>query len=75
MLKQAFQRLLTNVTSKRFITLMIATWFVYEGIDIDPNWLLLSGFYIGIDTLKKEGVLNALSLRIQAKKNSLESSS
>jgi hypothetical protein len=54
---------------------MIATWFVYEGIDIDPNWLLLSGFYIGIDTLKKEGVLNALSLRIQAKKNSLESSS
>jgi hypothetical protein len=75
MLKQAFQKLLTNVTSKRFITLMIATWFVYEGIDIDPNWLLLSGFYIGIDTLKKEGVLNALSLRIQAKKNSLESSS
>ena len=56
-----FKKLVTIATSKRFITLMIATWFVYKNVTIDPNWLLLAGFFIGIDTLQNNQVFTALA--------------
>ena len=63
-LANAYKKMATNLTSKRFITLAIATWFVYTGTDINPNWLLLAGFYIGIDYAKHEGILKALAVMI-----------
>lgn len=61
MIKQIIKKLLQNLTSKRFITLMIATWFVYKGIAIDTNWLILAGFYVGVDTAQNHGVFTAFS--------------
>lgn len=61
MFQKALQKTLINITSKRFITLMIATWFQYSGIDIDPNWLVLAGFYIGVDTMRNDGLFSAFS--------------
>lgn len=55
------QKVVENATSKRFITLMIATWFVYKGIPIDGNWLVLAGVYIGLDTANNAGVFSALA--------------
>lgn len=70
-LLSGFKKLVTIATSKRFLTLMVATWFVYEGKAIDPNWLLLAGFFIGIDTLQNNQVFIALAeyLKTVKKKN------
>lgn len=67
-LKKAVIKLIENFTSKRFITLGIATWFVYLGIKIDPNWLMLAGFYIGVDTAKNEGVFTAFAQFLKNKR-------
>ena len=70
--RQAFmngaKKLISICTSKRFITLMIATWFVYREIAIDPNWLLLAGFYIGIDTAHNNGIFQAFSEYLKNRK-------
>lgn len=58
---KAIDKLMQNLTSKRFITLMIATWFVYKGIAIDTNWMLLAGFYVGVDTIQNHGVFAAFA--------------
>jgi hypothetical protein len=60
------EKLIENATSKRFIVLMIATWFVYQKIPIDGNWLVLAGAYIGLDTINKAGILTSLSDKIKA---------
>ncbi len=60
-LKKAGKRATVFLTSKRFIVLMIATWFVYKGIDIDPNWMYLAGFFISIDTLQNHNVFSAFA--------------
>jgi len=54
--------------SKRFITLMIATWFVYAKVKIDPNWLILAGFYIGVDTMQNNGLFGAFADYVKNKK-------
>lgn len=56
------------ITSKRFIVLMIATWFVYRKLTIDPNWLMLAGFYISVDTLQNHEVFSALATWIKSPK-------
>lgn len=61
LLKKSIAKVLTFSTSKRFIVLMIATWFVYKKVTIDPYWILLAGFFIGIDTLQNHGFFMALS--------------
>lgn len=60
------KKLVQNSTSKRFIVLMIATWFVYRQIPIDGNWLVLAGAYIGLDTINKAGVFGALADKIKS---------
>lgn len=67
-LKKAVVKLIENLSSKRFITLGIATWFVYAGIEIDPNWLMLAGFYIGVDYAKNEGVFAAFAEFLKMKR-------
>ncbi len=68
LLQKSVAKVLTISTSKRFIVLMIATWFVYKRVPIDPYWILLSGFFIGIDTLQNHGFFNALSEYIKTVK-------
>jgi len=67
-LLESSKRVFTAVTSKRFIVLMIATWFVKEEIAIDANWLWLAGFYIGIDTAQNHGVFSAFADFLKNKK-------
>ncbi len=67
-LTKSSDKLIKIATSKRFITLMIATWFVYQKIPIDGNWLLLAGFYIGIDTAHNNGVFAAYAEYLKTKK-------
>lgn len=71
MIKKFIEKMLENISSKRFITLMIATWFVFEGLAIDANWILLAGFYMGVDTAKNEGVFAAFNefLKLRGAKN------
>ena len=64
----AYRKVVESVTSKRFTVLMIATWFVYKGIPIDGNWLLLAAVYIGLDTAHKAGVLSALAESLKGEK-------
>ncbi len=66
------KKLVENATSKRFIVLMIATWFVYKQIPIDGNWLILAGAYIGLDTINKAGILTSLSTKIKSNINTLK---
>ena len=57
----AIEKLFEILVSKRFITLMIATWFVYKDIDISTGWLALAGFYIGVDTMQNNGVFHGFA--------------
>ncbi len=61
----AYRKAVENITSKRFTVLMIATWFVYKGIAIDGNWMILAAAYIGMDTAHKAGVLAALADKLR----------
>jgi len=67
-IEQSSAKFLQILTSKRFLTLMIATWFVYREIKIDPNWLLLAGFFIGLDTVNNNGVFSAFAEYLRNKK-------
>jgi len=60
-LLEAAKKIITSLTSKRFLVLMLATWFVFKDIKIDPNWLILAGFFIGIDTMQNNQVFTALA--------------
>jgi len=62
------KKILEIATSKRFITLMIATWFVFKRVPIDSNWLILAGFFIGVDTMQNNGMFTAFSEFIKNKK-------
>lgn len=67
-LLESGKRAFIFITSKRFIVLMIATYFVYKGIRIDPNWLWLAGFFIGIDTMQNNKVFTAFADFIRTNK-------
>ncbi len=69
MLFKAVEKLTTIATSKRFLTLAIATWFVYKNITIDPNWLLFAGFYVGMDTVHNSGLLKAVASKYKTPAN------
>lgn len=67
-LAKGFSKMVANLTSKRFIVLAVATFFVYSEIQIDANWLILAAVYIGLDTAQNGGVFAALAEKLRAAK-------